>query len=100
MYTTNQNLPYITIRLISAALSGLIMPISENSVMAFQRKSDKKEDLLIVILQLYTWKPVNTIASGFPIEGGNGKRVFNTDNLKYGGSGVLNIRVTSVTALQ
>lgn len=62
---------------------------SENSVMAFQRKSDKKEDLLIVICN-FTPEARPHYRIGVPYRG-KWREVFNTDNLKYGGSGVLNI---------
>jgi len=62
---------------------------SENSVMAFQRKSDKKEDLLIVICN-FTPESRSHYRIGVPFRG-KWREIFNTDNLKYGGSGVLNI---------
>lgn len=62
---------------------------SENSVMAFQRKSDKKEDMLIVICN-FTPEARAHYRIGVPFRG-KWREVFNTDNLKYGGSGVLNI---------
>jgi len=60
----------------------------ENSVMAYQRKSDKKEDLLIVICN-FTPETRPHYRIGVPFRG-KWKEVFNSDNLKYGGSGVLN----------
>lgn len=62
---------------------------SENSVMAYQRKSDKKEDLLIVVCN-FTPETRHHYRIGVPVRG-KWREVFNTDNLKYGGSGVLNI---------
>ena len=62
---------------------------SENSVMAFQRKSDKKEDLLIVIFN-FTPEVRQHYRIGVPFRG-KWREIFNTDNLKYGGSGALNI---------
>jgi 1,4-alpha-glucan branching enzyme len=58
-------------------------------VIAFQRKSDKKEDLLIVICN-FTPQSLQHYRIGVPFRG-RWKEVFNSDNLKYGGSGVLNI---------
>jgi 1,4-alpha-glucan branching enzyme len=60
----------------------------ENSVMAYQRKSDKKEDLLIVICN-FTPAPRQHYRIGVPFRG-RWMEVFNSDNIKYGGSGVLN----------
>ena len=57
--------------------------------MAFQRKSDKKEDLLIVICN-FTPESRSHYRIGVPYRG-KWREIFNTDNLKYGGSGVLNI---------
>lgn len=61
---------------------------TENSVIAFQRKSDKKEDLLIVICN-FTPETRSLYRIGVPFRG-KWREVFNTDNLKYGGSGALN----------
>jgi 1,4-alpha-glucan branching enzyme len=61
---------------------------SQNSVMAFQRKSDKKEDLLIVIFN-FTPETRHQYRVGVPFRG-KWREVFNTDSQKYGGSGVLN----------
>jgi 1,4-alpha-glucan branching enzyme len=60
----------------------------ENSVMAYQRKSDKKEDLLIVICN-FTPEVRSHYRIGVPFRG-KWREVFNSDNLKYGGAGVLN----------
>ena len=62
---------------------------SGNSVIAYQRKSDKKEDLLIVVCN-FTPEARQHYRVGVPVRG-KWREVFNTDNLKYGGSGVLNI---------
>lgn len=62
---------------------------SENSVMAYQRKSDKKEDLLIVVCN-FTPEARQHYRVGVPFRG-KWREVFNSDNLKYGGSGVLNL---------
>lgn len=60
----------------------------ENSVMAYQRKSDKNEDLLIVICN-FTPEPRHHYRIGVPYRG-KWKEVFNSDNHRYGGAGVLN----------
>jgi len=62
---------------------------SENSVMAYQRKSDKKEDLLIVVCN-FTPEARQHYRIGVPFRG-KWREVFNSDNVKYGGSGVLNM---------
>lgn len=71
---------------------------SENSVMAFQRKSDKKEDLLIVICN-FTPETRHHYRIGVPYRG-KWREVFNTDNLKYGGSGALNIGDLSTSPIK
>jgi len=60
----------------------------ENSVIAFQRRSDKMEDTLIVICN-FTPQAIQHYRIGVPFRG-YWKEIFNSDNLKYGGSGVLN----------
>ncbi|MCU0356394.1 MAG: 1,4-alpha-glucan branching protein GlgB [Cyclobacteriaceae bacterium] len=60
----------------------------QNSVIIFQRKSDKKEDQLIVICN-FTPEVRYQYRFGVPFRG-QWKEVFNTDDLKYSGSGVLN----------
>jgi 1,4-alpha-glucan branching enzyme len=62
---------------------------SENSVMAYQRKSDKKADLLIVVCN-FTPEARQHYRIGVPFRG-KWREVFNSDNLKYGGSGILNM---------
>jgi 1,4-alpha-glucan branching enzyme len=60
----------------------------ENSVMAFQRKADNKEDLLIVVCN-FTPELRYHYRIGVPYRG-LWKEVFNTDDSKYNGSGNLN----------
>jgi 1,4-alpha-glucan branching enzyme len=60
----------------------------ENSVVAFQRQSDVKEDLLIVVCN-FTPEVRHHYRIGVPYRG-QWKEVFNTDDIKYAGSGVLN----------
>jgi 1,4-alpha-glucan branching enzyme len=60
----------------------------ENSVMLFQRQSDKKEDMLVVICN-FTPETKQSYRIGIPYRG-QWKEVFNSDDQKYGGSGVLN----------
>ncbi|MFM7329580.1 MAG: alpha amylase C-terminal domain-containing protein, partial [Bacteroidota bacterium] len=60
----------------------------ENSVMAFRRLSDDPAQQLTIVLN---FTPV--VRCGYHIgvpEAGEWKEVFNTDDLRYGGSGVLN----------
>lgn len=60
----------------------------QNSVMIYQRKSDRKEDQLIVICN-FTPEVRNYYRIGVPFRG-EWKEIFNSDNQKYGGSGTLN----------
>lgn len=60
----------------------------ENSVTIFQRQSDKKEDTLIVVCN-FTPETRRNYHLGTPYRG-QWKEVFNSDDTKYGGSGVLN----------
>ena len=60
----------------------------ENSVMVFMRKSDKKEDALIIVCN-FTPEARNHYRIGVPVKG-TWQELFNSDNQKYGGSGVLN----------
>jgi 1,4-alpha-glucan branching enzyme len=60
----------------------------ENSVMIFMRKSDKKEESLIVVCN-FTPETRNHYRIGVPFRG-TWQEILNSDNLKYGGSGVLN----------
>jgi 1,4-alpha-glucan branching enzyme len=60
----------------------------ENSVMLFMRKATRKEDTLIVICNM---TPIvrHDYRVGVPTRG-SWKEIFNSDDQKYGGSGVLN----------
>jgi 1,4-alpha-glucan branching enzyme len=60
----------------------------ENSVMIFMRKAEKKEEALIVICN-FTPEARQLYRVGVPVRG-TWYEVFNSDDLKYGGSGVLN----------
>ena len=60
----------------------------ENSVIAYQRQADKKEDLLIVICN-FTPETRRHYRVGVPYRG-QWKEAFNSDDVKYAGSGVLN----------
>jgi len=60
----------------------------ENSVMIFMRKGENKEDLFIVICN-FTPEARQLYRIGVPSRG-TWHEVFNSDDLKYGGSGVLN----------
>jgi 1,4-alpha-glucan branching enzyme len=60
----------------------------ENSVMIFMRKGEQKEDSLIVICN-FTPEVRHQYRIGVPFRG-TWKEVFNSDNLKYGGSGMSN----------
>ena len=60
----------------------------ENSVMVFQRQADENEDLMIVICN-FTPAVRYLYRIGVPYRG-QYKEVFNSDDRKYGGSGMLN----------
>ncbi len=60
----------------------------QNSVIIYQRKSDIKEDDLIVICN-FTPEVRSHYRIGVPYRG-EWKEIFNSDNLAYSGSGVLN----------
>jgi 1,4-alpha-glucan branching enzyme len=60
----------------------------ENSVIAFQRKGEQKESLLIVVCN-FTPEVRWNYHVGVPYRG-KWKEVFNSDNVRYAGSGVLN----------
>lgn len=71
---------------------------TENSVIVYQRKSDKKEDLLIVVCN-FTPERRDHYRIGVPFRG-KWREIFNSDNLKYGGSGVLNIGDLSTSPIK
>ena len=60
----------------------------ENSVIAYKRKSDKPEDTLIIICNM-TPEMHSNYRLGVQSEG-EWDEIFNSDNIKYGGSGNLN----------
>ncbi len=60
----------------------------ENSVIAYQRQGDRKEELLIVICN-FTPEVRRHYRVGVPYRG-KWREVFNSDDVKYAGSGVLN----------
>lgn len=60
----------------------------EHSVLAFQRQSDRKEDLMIVVCN-FTPEVRYHYRIGVPYRG-QWKEFFNSDETKYGGSGVKN----------
>jgi len=70
----------------------------ENSVIVYMRKSEVKEDSLIVICN-FTPEARNLYRIGVPFRG-TWKEVFNSDELKYGGSGVLNQGVLNTTPVK
>jgi 1,4-alpha-glucan branching enzyme len=59
-----------------------------NSVMIYARKADRKEDQLIVVCN-FTPEVRNQYRLGVPTRG-VWSEIFNSDNLKYSGSGLLN----------
>jgi 1,4-alpha-glucan branching enzyme len=60
----------------------------ENSVMIFMRKGEQREDALIVICN-FTPETRQLYRVGVPFRG-TWTEIFNSDDIKYGGSGVLN----------
>jgi 1,4-alpha-glucan branching enzyme len=60
----------------------------ESSVIAYQRQADDKEDLLIVVCN-FTPEVRHHYRIGVPYRG-QWKEVFNSDDFKYSGSGILN----------
>ncbi|HTJ51213.1 MAG TPA: 1,4-alpha-glucan branching protein GlgB [Cyclobacteriaceae bacterium] len=60
----------------------------ENSVMIFQRKSERKEDMLVVICN-FTPETRQHYRIGSPYRG-QWKEVFSSDHTNFGGSGILN----------
>lgn len=70
----------------------------ENSVVVFMRKGENKEDSLIVICN-FTPEARPLYRIGVPCRG-TWKEIFNSDNLKYSGSGVLNQGVLNTTPVK
>jgi len=60
----------------------------ENSVIIFMRKGEKPEDSLVMVCN-FTPQPRHAYRVGVPTRG-SWKEIFNSDDLKYGGSGLLN----------
>ena len=60
----------------------------ENSVMIYQRQTDEREDMMIIVCN-FTPAVRYLYRIGVPYRG-QWKEVFNSDDQKYGGSGVLN----------
>ena len=62
---------------------------SASSMVSFVRYGEVKEDTLIVVSN-FTPVPMNSHRIGLPFKG-QFEEIFNSDDLKYGGSGVLNV---------
>jgi 1,4-alpha-glucan branching enzyme len=62
---------------------------SENSVIVFMRKGEESKDALVVVCN-FTPEVRTQYRIGVPVRG-TWKEVFNSDNLKYGGSGQMNV---------
>jgi 1,4-alpha-glucan branching enzyme len=60
----------------------------ENSVIVYMRKTERKEDLLIVVCN-FTPSPRSHYRIGVPFRG-QWKEIFNSDETDFGGGGVLN----------
>jgi len=65
----------------------------DNSVIAYKRKSDKPEDTLIVVCN-FTPETKPKYQLGVHASG-DWKEIFNSDDLKYGGSGLINKQIKS-----
>lgn len=70
----------------------------ENSVMVYMRKSELKEESLVVICN-FTPEVRNHYRIGVPLRG-TWSEIFNSDNLKYGGSGMLNSGLLHTTPVK
>ncbi len=70
----------------------------QNSVIIYQRKSDKKEDLLLVVCN-FTPETRYHYRVGAPYRG-QWREIFNSDEFKYGGSGVLNQGALTTTPIK
>jgi len=70
----------------------------ENSVIAFQRHGDKKEDLLIVVCN-FTPAVREHYRVGVPYRG-YWKEIFNSDDVRYQGSGVTNHGLLSTSPVK
>lgn len=66
------------------------MKDTDNSVIVFARKSDKKEDTVVIICN-FTPHPIYDYRIGIPSEG-TWHEIFNSDSEKYGGSGIINFK--------
>ncbi len=60
----------------------------ENSVIIFMRKGEKSEDTLVIVCN-FTPAPRHSYRVGVPTRG-SWKEIFNSDDIRYGGSGLLN----------
>ena len=85
---TGANLPCIKHQFEHNGFEWIDYSDHENSVIAYQRNGDKKEDLLIVVCN-FTPEARRHYRVGVPYRG-KWKEVFNSDDVKYAGSGVFN----------
>lgn len=65
--------------------------------LSYARKTDDPEDMLIVVANFAGVE--QEITTGVPYEG-KYKEIFNSDNIKYGGSGIVNERVKRATDIR
>ena len=70
----------------------------ENSVIVYMRKSEVKEESLVVICN-FTPETRNHYRVGIPMRG-TWTELFNSDNQKYGGSGIVNSGLLSTTPVK
>ena len=69
----------------------------ENSVIAYKRKSDRAEDTLVIVCNL-TPATRDNYRVGVPSKG-DWVEIFNSNDSRYGGSGVINGNITSENTL-
>ena len=69
----------------------------EENVLTFLRKSDKEEETILAVCN-FAAIPRKGYRTGVPFKG-KYKEIFNSDNKKYGGQGLVNPRVKTSTAV-
>ncbi len=89
MLFINRSLPCIKHQFEHKGFEWIDYSDNDNSVISFQRNGDNKEELLIVVCN-FTPEARHHYRVGVPYRG-TWVEVFNSDDQKYGGSGLLNI---------
>jgi 1,4-alpha-glucan branching enzyme len=70
----------------------------DNSVIVFKRLTDRNEDMLIVVCN-FTPESRDMYRIGLPVRG-QWKEIFNSDEKKFGGSGILNQGMLQTTPVK